>query len=139
MASQHILNTFISQACHPTDKTHVLAHKQCCEPCRRIPPDCDRNHACTKLCKDDCGACVVTVEPIELKCGHIVEKPRCHDVRNTDAIYKLSQKCTVPVNHVFNSCGHSTKTTCKNALSQNPKCPLKCGRNLDCGHACVNR
>ncbi len=130
---------FLSKACHPTDKSHVLAHKQCCEPCRRFPPECKRNHACQKLCKDDCGPCTTIMEPIKLPCGHVKQNPQCHDVRNEDAIMKLSRKCTESVIHTFRLCGHSAETPCRNALSQDPECPLKCGKILDCGHACVNR
>lgn len=124
------------QACHPIDRSHKVAEKLCCEPCRRFPPECPLEHACTKLCKEKCGPCTTIVDAVALPCGHVYQSPRCHDVRNDDAKEKLSRRCEVIVNHCF-PCGHDVLTMCSNARGAQ-SCPATCGRDMECGHQCKN-
>ena len=124
--------------CHPTDTNHILTHKQCVKPCRRIPKECQFNHLCQKLCNEECGPCNAEVQDTQLLCGHVVVAPACHSVRNSDAIIDLSSKCKELVEFTFN-CGHRYMTTCGNSCSKQPTCEAKCGEMLDCGHPCQNR
>lgn len=127
------------QMCHPTDRGHIVIHKQCTQPCRRIPPKCPRNHRCPKLCNEKCGACVQTVEPTMLPCGHVAKTPSCDSVRDGEALEALSKKCSEKVSFTFPSCNHLCDTTCGNAHSKNPVCPSACGHEMECGHFCQRR
>lgn len=124
--------------CHPVDQDHVLAQAQCCEPCRRFPPECGFGHVCAKLCKEDCGPCATNVGRKVLVCGHTAENVRCHDVRSPEALALLSARCHVEVEHTFTPCSHTAKTTCANKESGTPRCPMPCGQVLACGHPCKN-
>lgn len=124
--------------CHPTDIKHVLTHKQCVKPCRRIPTECKLNHLCQKMCNEECGDCDAIVEDTQLPCGHIARNPTCHSVRNQDAIIRLSSKCKEIVQFKFD-CNHTCETTCANSRSKNPICEANCGDILNCGHPCQNR
>lgn len=124
--------------CHPTDRHHNVTHKKCIQPCRRIPPECKRNHPCTKLCNEICGPCTAEVDDVPLPCGHLAHAPTCHSVRDSNAIIKLSSKCNENVQFTF-GCNHTCMTTCGNSRSKAPVCPSKCGSEVDCGHACENR
>lgn len=125
--------------CHPTDINHVLTHKQCVKPCRRIPNECHQNHPCTKLCNEDCGQCVAEMEDTVLLCGHVAAAPTCHSVRNNEAIVELTAKCREIVQYVFPGCGHLCNTTCCNSRLARPICEALCGVTLDCGHPCRNQ
>ncbi len=133
------LITSFFQMCHPTDQGHLITHKQCTEPCRRFPPRCSRNHPCNKLCKEDCGECLVRVEDTCLPCGHYVFSPTCDSVRDDSSRKKLSEICQEKVTHTFTACGHKCETTCANASSQHPICPELCNVMLECGHPCDNK
>lgn len=124
--------------CHPTDRDHKIAQGNCCEPCKRFPPECKRLHPCTKLCKDSCGPCKAIVGPVPLMCGHQANTATCHEVRSQAAIDQFSLKCSERVMHKF-ICGHEESTTCANSRSSDPKCPASCGAIAACGHLCDNR
>lgn len=126
-------------ACHPTDKEHRNTHRFCVEHCRRIPSECPFNHPCTKLCNEKCGKCETTVQSITLLCGHILENPKCHEVRNDEAITERSKRCPERIIHTFKGCGHTCRTTCGNTQTEYPICPGKCDVAMDCGHLCVNK
>lgn len=126
-------------ACHPTDKEHLNAHKFCVNQCRRIPPECPFNHPCTKLCNEKCGKCETTVQSIKLLCGHVLDNPKCHEVRNDEAIAECSRRCSAKVSHYFEGCGHTCTTTCRNAQNEHPVCPGLCKVEMGCGHLCVNK
>ena len=128
------------QACHPLDRSHKAAEMLCNEPCQRIPPECKMNHKCTKLCKDICGPCRTLVyDPVELPCGHTKKDPsQCHEVRDEEALKKLSDKCVAQVLFTFPNCNHKEMTMCWNAQSSSPMCPAICNAKLDCGHYCTN-
>ena len=125
--------------CHPTDQGHLITHKQCTEPCRRFPPRCPRNHPCNKLCREDCGECLVRIEDTRLPCGHLAFSPTCDSVRDDSSRKKLSQRCQEKVMHTFTVCGHECETACANANSQLPICPKLCDTMLECGHPCQNK
>ena len=127
------------QACHPTDRSHLIAHKQCLEPCRRIPPECHLNHPCQKRCNQECGRCETVVDPVILTCGHNLEKPYCFEVRDQKAIERRSKECREKVEHTFSTCGHVATTTCRNSQSNTPKCPALCEKKMECDHLCQKR
>lgn len=124
--------------CHPVDQTHEVAQKECCEPCRRFPPECNQGHTCPKLCKDQCGPCMADVGPVTLVCGHVADSARCHDVRSSAALEAFSERCSESVLHEFANCGHKVETLCRNARSSTPVCPAKCSEMASCGHPCAN-
>jgi AAA domain len=127
-----------SKACHPTDATHLISQKECTQPCRRFPPECNRNHICMKRCNQDCGGCQESVGPIFIPCGHVLDTTRCHLVRNDESLVKLTEYCRVSVPWTFENCKHVCETTCFNARLDVPKCPQKCDQSLTCGHCCTN-
>jgi len=129
----------IMQMCHPTDQRHLITHRKCTQPCRRIPPNCPRNHSCKRLCNEECGECLEIVEDMVLPCGHMVLGPSCDSVRDDDSLKKLAMKCKHRVFHTFYPCEHHCETTCGNASSEHPRCPGVCGKTIDCGHPCQNR
>lgn len=123
--------------CHPADKHHLITHRQCTQPCRRIPTNCPRNHPCTKLCKETCGECLEIVENTLLPCGHLAINPTCDSVRDDEKKQELARRCEQLVSFTFDPCGHSCETTCGNAKSDTPLCPATCGEKLEsCGHPC---
>jgi hypothetical protein len=127
-------------ACHPTDRSHLIAHKLCLEPCKRIPPKCSMNHPCPKRCNQNCGPCKAKVDPIILHCGHELLSPYCSDVCDEAAIKSTSKNCSSQIKHAF-PCGHIEFTTCKNAQLDPTEqvCPALCGITMDCGHVCQKR
>ncbi|KAF8943029.1 hypothetical protein BGZ47_005904, partial [Haplosporangium gracile] len=114
-------------ACHPDDEAHVLV--KCFEPCPRLQPGC--RHACPKHCGDKCGLCMEVVSPMALPCGHILEEPRCWQKRDPSKV-----TCVVKVLRKLPHCEHEQVMECRKDLSQ-AKCNVKCGKDLECGHACL--
>jgi len=127
------------QACHPTDRKHLIAHKKCTEQCRRVPSECAFNHPCTKFCNQDCGRCETKVAPTKLLCGHTLANPKCFEVRNEEAISDRSQKCSESVEYTFPECDHKCFTTCSNSKRVAPICPAICDKVMECQHRCTNR
>lgn len=125
--------------CHPIDQRHLITHRQCTQPCRRIPSKCPMNHPCTKLCNEDCGRCLEIVEDTIIPCGHIAKNPTCDSVRDDESLLVLAKQCRQKVLHNFSPCGHKFETHCGNANAVNPICPGLCGEILECGHPCQNR
>ena len=122
--------------CHPTDRSHDLARRRCCEPCRRFPQDCSR-HQCTRLCGDVCGPCLTSISSVDLPCGHQVPMAKCYEVGSTEALKIFAlEKCTAAVRFEFEGCGHVASTTCANTKRDQPECPEFCGKPSDCGHPC---
>jgi hypothetical protein len=126
------------KSCHPTDAAHIISQKECSQPCRRFPPECNRNHNCMKRCNQDCGGCQAIVESITIPCGHVLDTARCHFVRDNESLINLSECCRIPVIWKFKNCKHECETTCFNSRLDTPKCPLKCRESLPCGHFCSN-
>lgn len=123
-------------SCHPNDRDHKLLQRNCCKPCKRVPPGCSFGHLCTKLCKAECGPCNVKVGSVRLNCGHSMDNVLCHQVEKE--VETLTKLCRYQVTHSFSSCGHTAKTTCGNANRPSPVCPMKCGKPVElCGHPCI--
>ncbi|KAF9155352.1 hypothetical protein BG015_010198 [Linnemannia schmuckeri] len=114
-------------SCHPDDEAHALV--KCFEPCPRLQPGC--RHACPKHCGDKCGLCMEVVSPMALPCGHILEEPRCWQKRDASKV-----TCTVKVLRNLPHCEHKQVMECSKDPSQ-AKCNVKCGKDLECGHACL--
>jgi hypothetical protein len=127
------------KSCHPIDRAHRMAQQECCEPCRRFPSECTREHTCPKLCKEDCGPCRAHIGEVMLTCGHAMAHATCHDVRSEDALQMLSGRCKAKLTHGFEPCGHKAETTCNNARSAHPICPATCSKMSKCGHPCMSR
>ncbi|KAF9129395.1 hypothetical protein BGW39_004203 [Mortierella sp. 14UC] len=112
---------------HPDDEGHLLV--KCFQPCPRLQPVC--RHACPKICGDKCGLCMEVVSPMALPCGHILEEPRCWQKQNPSKI-----TCTVKVVRTLPTCEHEYVMQCNKDPLQ-VKCEKKCGKVLECGHACL--
>jgi len=126
--------------CHPTDRSHIVTHKQCTQPCRRIPLKCPHNHPCKRRCNEECGPCLhVLDEEVILPCGHTVTSPTCDSVCDATSRKKLAKKCREEVTFAFLPCNHRCTTTCANMNSEHPVCPSICGETLACGHKCQLR
>ncbi|KAF9126822.1 hypothetical protein BGW39_006326 [Mortierella sp. 14UC] len=91
------------RCCHPDDPQHLLV--KCRETCLRPQSECD--HACQKLCGEDCRGCIVTVPPWKLPCGHELESPKCWQLTDPAVI-----KCTAKVDRTLASCGHTSTVAC---------------------------
>lgn len=126
--------------CHPTDRSHIVTHKQCTQPCRKIPLKCPHNHPCKRRCNEECGPCLhVLDEEVILPCGHTVPSPTCDSVCDATSRKKLAKKCREEVTFTFLPCNHRCTTTCANVNSEHPACPSICGETLGCGHNCQLR
>jgi hypothetical protein len=123
------------KTCHPIDRDHLEAQKMCVEPCRRFPPECQRDHPCPKICRENCGSCGVSIGSINLLCGHS-RLSQCYEVGSEEALIALASLCAEPVDHTFIKCNHRVSTTCSNARNLEPKCPAFCGEACACGHLC---
>lgn len=88
---------------------------------------CPQNHVCTKLCKEECGKCVVLVEKL-LPCQHIA-RVQCHAIENP-------YLCTEIVEDVLLSCEHLVKRKCHQKVEE-VCCTESCQKILSCGHMCT--
>ncbi|KFH66126.1 hypothetical protein MVEG_08227 [Podila verticillata NRRL 6337] len=113
--------------CHPDDKEHRLV--KCFQPCDRLHPICQ--HACPKQCGESCGNCMEFVGPMVLDCGHILEKPRCHQKKNPSMII-----CRVKVTRKLPTCEHEKEMQCWQDLAK-VECTEPCASLLSCGHSCT--
>ncbi|KAI9241316.1 MAG: hypothetical protein BYD32DRAFT_66872 [Podila humilis] len=113
--------------CHPDDKEHRLV--KCFQPCDRLHPICQ--HACPKQCGESCGNCMEFVGPMVLTCGHILEKPRCHQKKNPSTII-----CRVKVTRKLPTCEHEKEMQCWQDLAK-VECTEPCASLLSCGHSCT--
>ncbi|KAF9428398.1 hypothetical protein BGZ94_002538 [Podila epigama] len=113
--------------CHPDDKAHQLV--KCFQPCTRLQPICE--HVCPKECGQNCGDCMVIVDPFVLDCGHRFEKPRCFEKKNPSLI-----KCGVKVTCKSPTCEHEQTMDC-HMKSVEWACKKPCNGDLSCGHRCT--
>jgi hypothetical protein len=137
--------------CHPeVDPDHLKY--TCKKPCTKFNKNCKSEHACEKMCYEECDNCIIKVKR-KVKCGHQFEM-KCMD--DPDTIH-CKKKCKKTL-----SCGHWCKRTCyeecepcqevvtkkiegcqhelKFACGAEPKrehCKQKCDRQLQCGHPCT--
>ncbi|KAK9808579.1 hypothetical protein WJX72_000022 [[Myrmecia] bisecta] len=63
-----------TRQCHVDDPHHLTV--LCPKPCPRLHTACQ--HACPKLCGDECGLCMQLILRVALPCGHIAVNVRCH-------------------------------------------------------------
>lgn len=122
------------RSCHST-MMHNLT--KCGEPCPRPKPLCD--HACALTCGEDCeGSCSEVMDNMDLRlrCGHIVESPRCWQVQDPAGVL-----CEAMVAYKVPECDHEVRVPCYQTRPQNPsfRCPAKCSAALPCGHMCQRK
>lgn len=102
----------------------------CPRSCPRHRSTCD--HACPKMCGEDCGPCQVLVDDVDLPCGHIKDAVRCFKTLD-----KASIRCTVPVMKRVPECGHRVTVPCYTKVDvKEYRCPDPCNHALECGHVC---
>uniref|UniRef100_A0A8C2SUE6 Zinc finger NFX1-type containing 1 n=1 Tax=Coturnix japonica TaxID=93934 RepID=A0A8C2SUE6_COTJA len=142
-----------TRACHPYD----LQHKkyQCLKPCQKVL--CTEGHRCPQLCYEPCGPCMVIVEKMVSKCGHLQMMPcscpeskficqepcqkklSCGHTCNKSCGQECSTRCPELVT-VSLQCGHSQKVRCwmtdEMKYHKPIECMAKCTVKLECGHGC---
>uniref|UniRef100_A0A8V1A0C1 Zinc finger NFX1-type containing 1 n=1 Tax=Gallus gallus TaxID=9031 RepID=A0A8V1A0C1_CHICK len=142
-----------TRACHPYD----LQHKkyQCLKPCQKVL--CTEGHRCPLLCYEPCGPCMVIVEKIVPKCGHLQmipcscpgskficqepckKKLNCGHTCNKCCGQECTTRCPELVT-VFLQCGHRQKVQCwitdETKHQKSVECMAKCSVKLECGHEC---
>ncbi|XP_021272759.1 NFX1-type zinc finger-containing protein 1 isoform X1 [Numida meleagris] len=142
-----------TRACHPYDVQHKKY--QCLKPCQKVL--CTDGHRCPQLCYEPCGPCMVIVEKIVSKCGHLQMMPcscpenkficqepcqkklNCGHTCNKCCGQECTTRCPKLVT-VFLQCGHSQKVPCwmtdETKRSKPVECTAKCSVTLECGHKC---
>jgi hypothetical protein len=113
--------------CHSETMHRAFA---CPQPCQRLHHPCD--HACPKLCGEDCGRCVVQLNDIRLPCGHIKASVFCYEAKDIASIM-----CDVKVFKTVRECMHTMEVRCcQNVASEYFECSAPCETILKCGHVC---
>ncbi|XP_072206179.1 NFX1-type zinc finger-containing protein 1 isoform X2 [Excalfactoria chinensis] len=142
-----------TRACHPYDVQHKKY--QCLKPCQKVL--CRDGHRCPQLCYEPCGPCMVIVEKIVSKCGHLQMIPcSCPDSKficqepcqkKLDCGHtcnkRCGQECTTRCSKLVTvnlECGHSQKVCCwmtdEMKYHKPIECMAKCTVKLECGHGC---
>jgi hypothetical protein len=93
----------------------------------RVPERCELQHRCTKLCWEDCGDCLTSVQRT-LPCGHSLEL-YCY----TDP---EKHECPIEVEVELPHCGHKVTKPCHMDVRL-VKCTYPCEAYLPCGHSCM--
>ncbi|KAL1792144.1 hypothetical protein ACET3X_009895 [Alternaria dauci] len=103
----------------------------CEQPCQRRHQPC--GHACQKTtCGESCGICMVSLDNVQLPCGHVKHGVACHLTRNMSSI-----SCDVKVSKSVPGCKHDVIVKCSVDVSRKGfKCPTPCSTVLSCGHPC---
>ena len=109
--------------CHPIDVEHKEEFA-CPLPCTKII--CEREHQCPKICREECGPCMVRVPKLIPRCGHVQDVPCSVDPSEF--------KCTQMVSEQAFPCGHFNDVQCCLAPSD-IVCKEPCVE-LECGHPC---
>ncbi|NXU55026.1 ZNFX1 protein, partial [Turnix velox] len=142
-----------TRACHPYDIQHE--EYQCLKPCQKVL--CADGHRCPELCYKPCGPCMVRVEKIISKCGHLQMVPcstpdsnfvcqepcqkklGCGHKCNRFCGQECTDRCPEPV-RVTLKCGHSQQDKCwvtEEIKHERPvECKTECSVTLQCGHIC---
>ncbi|KAF0474583.1 P-loop containing nucleoside triphosphate hydrolase protein [Gigaspora margarita] len=116
--------------CHSDDPQHVGVF--CRKDCVRLHPDCQ--HPClNKMCGEECGECLFSVENITLSCGHEYKNTKCRDKKNIDKLL-----CHEMVQRILPKCGHEHLMECFESVDDF-ECTEKCKQTLPCGHTCTSR
>lgn len=114
--------------CHSKAMHEVF---KCEQPCQRRHKPCD--HSCQRpTCGEDCGRCTVTLNNVQLPCGHFKDNLFCYLSQNLSAI-----QCCVVVNKTVPGCGHTVQVQCSREVNKEDyRCPSPCRVTLACGHPC---
>ena len=117
-----------SARCHSDSMHQVFS---CPQPCERLHTPCQ--HSCQKqTCGEDCGACLVKIDDVQLLCGHTMDKVHCYRTQDLNQI-----RCPVPVPKIVPKCDHTVEVACfHDVASEHFKCPTPCNAMLACGHFC---
>lgn len=114
--------------CHSESMHQVFS---CPQPCERLHTPC--RHQCQKqTCGEDCGPCLVSIDDVQLSCGHTKDSVPCYLTQDLSKI-----RCSVPVQKHVPECNHTVEVPCsqdvKSALFN---CATPCNTTLACGHPC---
>lgn len=102
----------------------------CPKPCARRRATCV--HACIKLCGEDCGKCLVRLDGIRLRCGHIQKDLACHYAQDVEKLF-----CIANVVKKVPKCGHDVVVKCSTDVTADSfACFASCDQLLSCGHPC---
>jgi hypothetical protein len=118
--------------CHPGGHDSI----RCVQLCRRTPPGCPFQHACTRLCHQECGQCNVEVDDVLLPCGHSNTLP-CWQAADPQPTF-----CRELITIVMPCCYHKLKIECgkrgefDEGLSICEEC---CNQPLKCKHPCQSK
>lgn len=114
--------------CHSKAMHEVF---RCEKPCQRRHEVC--NHACQKpTCGEDCGKCMIVLNNVRLPCHHFKDNVLCYLMQDLEAI-----QCEIVVDKTIPGCGHTVQVHCyQDVNGDRYRCPVPCGTNLTCGHAC---
>ena len=114
--------------CHSESMHQVFS---CPQPCRRLHSPC--KHDCQKqTCGEDCGQCLISVDSVQLPCGHLKDSVHCY---LTQDIGKT--KCTALVQKQVPECMHTVEIQCwRDVTLPHFSCPSACETILSCGHPC---
>ena len=114
--------------CHSESMHKVF---RCPEPCERLHKTC--NHNCQKpTCSEECGLCMVTVNNVQLPCGHLKDDARCYETQNVRGI-----RCDFLTQKSVPECRHLVDVPCsRDVTSSTFICPTACESILSCGHRC---
>ncbi|XP_023702624.1 NFX1-type zinc finger-containing protein 1 isoform X3 [Cryptotermes secundus] len=139
--------------CHVEDDPDHLDYK-CYQPCPRTNAGCSKNHACTKMCYEECGTCLMKVKKELSACGHKVEMPCSQDPitflcgKKCERIMVCGHPCrricsaicggcAKLVTKKFPICQHEIKLKCCDTPTPD-MCRHACERLLKCGHNCTS-
>ncbi|KAF1833598.1 P-loop containing nucleoside triphosphate hydrolase protein [Decorospora gaudefroyi] len=114
--------------CH-SEAMHAVF--QCEQPCQRRHQACD--HPCQKdTCGESCGKCMITMNDVQLPCGHTKNGVACHLTLDVSSI-----PCDVKISKLVPGCGHAVVVKCSSDITKGSfKCPTPCKTPLSCGHPC---
>lgn len=115
------------EKCH---ETALHSRIRCGKPCSRQHTRC--GHTCTKTCGEPCGDCSQTVLDDTLPCGHTY-RVKCADIDRGE-----ERKCTVRLDPVPLSCGHSIERICY-SKDEPVLCYARCNFIHGCGHQCSGK
>ncbi len=114
--------------CHSESMHKVFS---CPQPCQRLHTPC--HHKCQKqTCGEDCGLCFVSIDDVQLLCGHVKDNVPCYLTQDLNKI-----RCTFPVQKRVPKCNHTVLVPCfRDVASPEFSCPTACNAQLACGHLC---
>ena len=114
--------------CHSEAMHRVFS---CPQPCQRLHDPC--NHNCQKqTCGEDCGRCMVSMDDVQLPCGHFKSNVPCFQTGDPSSI-----TCVTSTQKKVPRCNHIIEVQCcRDVTSESFACSFPCGIDLDCGHPC---